>query len=141
MSPGNVKVKGSDYHAVDVHFINSTGSVVYITAPRVRVRSSALLVPKVADRDIAQAVPFTSPPLKTTPIQQAVYRIRLRHENLLCKQTGAAHGAIVVMKPMPDDFYTYTVPRWRRLLRRPKYFRLEYSAMVGRKLHSIATIY
>lgn len=136
VSPGNVKIGSTDYPAIDVRFINSTGSIVYVTGPRVRINSKTLRVPKEADRDIAQgALYFAAFDDDTNPSGEANVR------EFTLQTNRRRHGAIALIEVLPDDFYAHTAPRWRRILRRPKYFRLEYTAMVGRKLHSIATIY
>jgi hypothetical protein len=134
--PGNVNVRGVHFPAIDVQFINSTGSIVYITGPRVRINAKTLRVPKEADRDIGTgALYFAAFESDTDPVTQATVR------EFTLQTNKRRHGAITLADPPPDDLYTYKTPLWRRLLKHPKYFRLEYSAMVGRKARSIVTIF
>jgi hypothetical protein len=45
-----------------------------------------------------------------------------------------------ITKAMEPEFYQYNTPLWRRLLRQPKYFVLEYTVMVGEKKYRVSTI-
>jgi len=144
ISPGDITIHGVPYPAIDVHFINSTGSIVYITGPRVRVVSNLLQVPKEADRDIAHGALYFAafdddPDQNSKDDASSVSKAEVREFTL--QTNKRRHGAIALINTVPDDFYSYTAPLWRRLLRCPKYFRLEYTAMVGRKLKLISTIY
>jgi hypothetical protein len=60
-------------------------------------------------------------------------------------QTGEADAqattGIAVQTAMQASFIQYRRSRLRRIFKRPKYFVLEYTAMVGDKKYSVATIY
>lgn len=60
---------------------------------------------------------------------------RVLHTNL------SAQTSIAVENPMDNEFYSYQ-PGWlRKFLRRPKYFVIEFTAMVGERKYSVATVY
>jgi hypothetical protein len=64
----------------------------------------------------------------------------LRRE-LTLQINDAAHTAIAVSAPMPESFYTFRPTWFRRKIRSPTYFVIEFTAMVGTIRHRVATIY
>jgi hypothetical protein len=118
--------------ALDIIFFNNTGSVVYLNRPRLRNCSTLFPIPTDVTSDIAEnaySLAFINP--------QGSYADRQ-----VTVQTGnQARTGIALNSEMPDSFSRYRVSRLRRLTRRPRYFVLEYTAMVGEKRYSVATIY
>jgi hypothetical protein len=134
-SPGNVEiVSGAVRNAhptVTLDFINHTGSVAYITDASVKVNSSAVRVPTDASLDTGRGthhIAFMDPNGQFT----------IRELTLQPKERGRA--GIVLTSPMPEAFYAYIAPWYRRWLGRPKYFKLYYAAMVGKDRYTIAMV-
>jgi hypothetical protein len=53
----------------------------------------------------------------------------------------SASGAIALSEEAPEAFYTYTAPRWRRLLGIATYFVLEFRAVVGARVYNVKMIH
>jgi hypothetical protein len=51
-----------------------------------------------------------------------------------------ALSVMAVVTEMPTEFYEYKTPTLRRLLRWPKYFIIEYAAMVAHKSYVVKHI-
>ena len=130
--PGPIGINNIPYPAVDIWFENQTGSIVYITGPRIRNCSTRFPVPTTAVRDIGENVH----PLSFLSASDAIFR---DHQATL-QTSGKAQSVMPVTTRMPQEFYQYNTPRWRRILRHRKYFILEYTAMVGEKKYRISTI-
>lgn len=62
------------------------------------------------------------------------------HERVL-QVNASAITNIAVSQQMDAAFYSYQPGWFRRHLRRPKYFLLQYNAMVGEKKYSVATVF
>ena len=131
-SPVNMSIGDVSYPAVYMVFSNRTPSVVYLTNPQLTNCSALFPIPPDAARDIganARPLSFVKPDGGFEG-----YQITL--------QTGdQAKTGIAVGAPMHATFYDYRASRLRRIFRRPKYFVLEYTAMVGEKKCSVATIH
>jgi len=66
--------------------------------------------------------------------------IHTEHELIIHTGMSAA-TSIAVDQEMPRAFYSFRPSLWRKLFRRPKYFSIEYVAMVAEKKYSISGIY
>jgi hypothetical protein len=131
-APGSISIDSHPHDAVDIRFINHTGSVVYVTGARIRHSTSAFRVPLDASRDIAKNSHHLS-------FNNGSNRFELREQTI---QTNTeAQTCIAAPGSMPDEFYRYTAPWYRRVIRSPKYFVLEYTAMVGTTRRAVATLY
>jgi hypothetical protein len=131
--PGNIVIGGHPHVAVAIDFTNHTGSVVYITGTRIKECTSQFSVPTDASRDIAEG----SYHLSFLDAASGGFD----HRELTLQTNESGRTAIAVTAPMPPGFYTYRAPRYRRFFRSPKYFILEYTAMVGASRHAVATVY
>lgn len=130
--PGNIQIGGQPHDAVSFDFINHTGSVVYITGARIKKCTSQFSIPIDASRDIAEGsyhLSFMDP------------NGGFVHRELTLQTNQSGRTAIAITAPMPQDFYAYRAPWYRRFFRSPRYFILEYTAMVGASRHSVATMY
>ena len=127
---GDVMIGTVCHPAVLIVFSNHTDSVVYLT--HLRLRNCSAAFPAHGARDIAEywhILSFVRPDGGFGDHQ-------------ITLQTGEqASTAIAVRAPMPDSFRQYRASRLRRILRRRKYFVLEYTALVGDRKYSVATIY
>jgi hypothetical protein len=129
---GNIQIGGNPHVAVTFDFTNHTGSVVYIAGGRIKKCTHRFSVPVDASRDIAEGSYHLS-------FMDANGGFVQRELTLQTNQSGRT--VIAVTAPMPREFYTYRAPWYRRLLRTPMYFILEYTAVVGTSRHSVATVY
>ena len=121
------------FPAVAILFENQTGSVVYLNGPQIRNCSKRFTIPTEAVRDIGENAHPLSFLNRTTGVFQD-------HQATL-QTSDKAQTVIAVTNQMPESFYRYKTPFLRRVFRRPKYFIMEYTAMVGEKRYSVSTIY
>jgi hypothetical protein len=142
LGPSKIGIGETDHDAIQLTFTNRTGAVLYLYRVRLRESPKRFAIPLAAARDIAGAwreLKFAIPP-KRIDSQQEYVLIYDQHEAIL--QTNCSViTSIAVSQPMDNDFYSYRSPWWRRYLSTPKYFLLEYTAMVGEKKYSIASVY
>jgi hypothetical protein len=131
-SPVDMTIGTVRHPAVYIVFSNRTGSVVYLNNPQLRNCSALFPIPSDAARDIganARPLSFVKPDGGFEGHQ-------------ITLQTGdQARTGIAVIAAMPGTFYDHRASRLRRIFRRHKYFVLEYTAMVGEKKYSVATIH
>jgi hypothetical protein len=130
-SSGKITIGEQPHHAIDIRFTNHTGSVVYVSGVRIRNRSKRFYVPLDAARDIAG----DSYHLKFIDTQG---QFRLREITL---QTNDTAQTCIPSGFVGLEFLGYVPPWYARVLRRRKYFILEYTAMVGTTRHFVATAY
>jgi hypothetical protein len=131
-APGQIQIHGKPHTAVSIDFINHTGSVVYLTGARIKRCSSLFRVPIDAGRDIAEG---------SYHLQFMDQSGSFVHREKTLQTNEGGHSCIATLSDLPDSFYTYSAPRWRRMLRLRKYFLIEYTAMVGTTRRSVATLY
>jgi hypothetical protein len=129
---GSIRIGSNPHEAIDIQFTNHTGSVVYISNGRIRNCTAAFVVPLDADRDIAQNSHHLA-------FIDETGNFRMREVTL--QTNAAAKTCIAAPSGMPESFYRYAPPWYARVVRRQKYFVLEYVAMVGTSRHSVATLY
>ena len=129
---GSITIGANPHEAVDIQFINHTGSVAYVRNGRIRNCTSAFRVPLDAARDIAQNSHHLA-------FIDAKGQFCLRE--ITMQTNDEAKTCIAAPNRMPEDFFRYSAPWYARLVRRPKYFILEYTAMVGTTRHAVATLY
>jgi hypothetical protein len=130
--PDKTKINGKLYDAVAFTFANGTGSVVYLSRVSLRECGRNFPVPPAAVKDISDGGHEIKFQNQTGAL---IDRERLLH-------TGQnAETSIAVSQLMGNEFYSYRPGLLRRLFRRPKYFVLKYTVMVGNRKYSVATIY
>ena len=119
--------------AVELEFANVTGSIVYLQRVRLREKRKNFPVPEVAARDISSGWRD----LSLRYLSEQVYH---RHECIL--QTNERAMCCVAVEGQLDASFHNHRSRWiRRFFRCPKYYRLEYTAMVGEKKYTVSTVY
>ncbi len=126
-----ITIGGAPYPAVDVEFLNATQSVVYLTHALISGCTKEFPISPAASRDIAN----DAYELKFLDKNQYVLREITLHTNTSAKTCIPAAAA------PPATFYQHKAGLFRRLLRRPKYFRIEYTALVGDKRYKASTVY
>jgi hypothetical protein len=129
---GGITIEGKPHNAVDLEFHNCTGSVVYLRGLRLFNRTEEFPVPAETSRDIST----DSSPLKFLNPENEEYDL------LEC--TLQTNGRIRTTMPaanLDSAFFHFRPSVWRRFFRRPKYFVIEYTAMVGDKTYNVRTVY
>jgi hypothetical protein len=118
---------------VELEFANLTGSIVYLRRVRLRENRRNFRVPNVAVRDISSGWRDLSLRYKSENVYQ--------HHECILQTNERAMCFIAVEQQLDASFHNHR-PGWiRRLFGCPKYYRLEYTAMVGEKKYSVSTIY
>jgi hypothetical protein len=131
--PQPLRIGSTSHPAVDILFENQTASVVYVNGPRIRNCTSLFPVPTIAVRDIgenAHPLSFVNPASGNYEDHQATLQT-----------SGKVFTTMATTTTMSEAFYHHRAPMYRRLLRAPRYFIIEYTAMVGEKKYSVRTIH
>jgi hypothetical protein len=116
---------------IELIFTNETESVVYLH--RARLRENQKHIPTwTAGRELSGG--WRELKFKTSSGEYV-------HRQCVLQTGSTARTCIPITRPMDDAFYSYRSGWLRRCFRRPKYFRIEYTAMVGEEKYSVATIY
>ncbi len=130
---GTIKVNGKNYDSVDLHFLNNTGSILYITHVAL-MKCSSLFV--VSEEGAARNISGISYDLQFLDIDSGKYTKR----QVILQTNEEVHTTIAVDKV--DEGFLSFKPSWiRRRLHIRKYFNLHYVAVVGVKRYSVKTIY
>jgi hypothetical protein len=132
LTPTQTAINGHPYNAVGLIFTNRTGTVVYLHRVRLRECAERFSIPPAAIRDISGG---------WREIKFENGNGRLEDQERVLHTNQSANTSIAVMRSMVSEFYSYQPQLLRRLFKRPKYFVLEYTAMIGEKKYSVATIY
>ena len=136
LSSGEVSIgppgAGQPYKAITVAFNNRTGSVVYLTSPRVTVCRKSLPVTPAADMDATTGAHIFAFVDEHGALQT--------HE-LTVQTDKRVSGAIALSEAAPAEFYTYRASPWRRYLRWARYFVLEFKAVVGPRTYNVKMIH
>jgi hypothetical protein len=131
-TPANITIGATAHSAIAIDFINHTGAVVYIRGARIKRSSSLFSVPSDAARDIAE----DSYHLKFLDPNGGFVNREVTLQTNHTARTTIATAAL-----LPQAFYAYKAPWYRRAVRLRKYFVLEYTAMVGTTRRAVATLY
>lgn len=133
LEPTTIQINGQQYDAVDFTFTNRTGCVAYVYHARLREHPRRFLVPSAAARDISggwRELKFR------TPSSEAYI-----HQEYVLQTNEKLITTIAISKPMDSNFYSHQ-PSWiRRRFHFPKYFLLQYTAMIAEKKYSVASVY
>jgi hypothetical protein len=133
LTPGAATIGSQSHPGVDINFINQTGSVAYLSRARLIEVATNFPVPVAASRDLARAWRQLVLAIPPSPAFD-------RYECIL--QTNERAKAFIATTQVPDQaFYSHRPAVWRRWLRCPKYFRLEYVVVIGDKKFLVSTIY
>ena len=130
--PAQTQIGQQSFDAVQFQFTNRTGSVVYLSRARLREHQKYFSIPIAAARDISggwRELKF-----------MARNGTMIDHECIVQANCNAI-TTIATSHKMDSSFYSYRPGLLRRWLRYPKYFTLQYTAMVGRQKYSIETVY
>ncbi len=133
LKSGTITIDGNPQKAVDFEFHNGTGSVVYLRGLTLHSRTDLYPVPTATSRDMSTGASI----LKFWNQQSELY------DRLECTLQTNERGrttmpTTVALHPV---FFHFQPSRWRQILRLPKYFVFEYTAMVGEKKYNVRTVY
>jgi hypothetical protein len=130
--PGQqTNIGGHTYDAVGFTFTNRTSCVVYVRQVRLRENQKNFPIPSAAVRSLSgwREIKFQD------------QNGHLIDDERVLNTTGRALSSIAVSKPFGNEILSHR-PGWlRSLFRRPKYFTLEYTAMVAERKYSVRTVY
>ena len=134
LSKGATTVNGErKENFIWINFLNNTGSIIYLTNSRILKCSKLFQADPRASRDISESSHELKFPNK---------KDNSLTERQIVLQTNEESGSgIQLNHTISDEMLIYKSKLWRRLLRRPKYFCLEYIVMVGGKRYKVSTIY
>lgn len=135
-----ITIGDAPYPAILLTFINQTGSITYLYHARLTEIQKRFPIPVAASRDMARGwreVVFALPSNPPEPLRFEHYECVLQTD----PKSGRVLATIALKHPMDEAFYLYRPTLWRRWLRLPKYFLLEYDVVVGEKKFSVATVY
>jgi len=132
LATAQIQINDNPHIAVDLVFLNNTGSVVYLSNVRVNRCTDSFPVSSDVRRDIAQ----NSHDLSFMDKNGGYV-----HPQSTLQTSGTAKTSVAVTQQLSGAFYQHKAPWYRRWFGIPKYFVLEYTAMVGTKRYSVATVY
>jgi hypothetical protein len=120
------------FDAVALTFRNLTGSVVFLSRARLREQYKNFSVPPQAVKDLSgwREIKFKE---KTSD--------QLRDLEVVLQTNESAETSIAVSQPLVHEFYSYRRSKMRWLFRKPKFFTLEFTAMVGQKRYVVEAVY
>jgi hypothetical protein len=131
-SPADTRIGAQQFDAVAFQFANRTGNVVYLSRARLRGRQKNFPIPVIAARDISGG---------WHQLKFMTCTGDLTEHECIVQANSSAITIIAVSRTMDQSFYSYQPGRVRRWFRCPKYFTLQYTAMVGEKKYSIESVY
>jgi hypothetical protein len=124
--------KGISYPTVQFNFKNNTGQIVYLANPRIVRCSKSFSIPVDASRGIGE---------NTYELNFMNANNQYTLQQYILQTDKIALTGIAVNQQMPNDFFSYN-PNWiHRLLHLIKYFKIEFTAMVGDKKYKVSTLY
>jgi len=126
-------MNGKEKPAVHFSFLNNTGCIVYLTNVRILKCSKKFIIDKDASMDIAES----SYELKFMDKNNGHYI----HRQIILQTDETAQTSIAVEDEVNKEILSYKRSKLRQRFRRPKYFCLEYVAMVGNKRYKVSLIY
>jgi hypothetical protein len=136
LTAGQGTIDNHPVSGVYIKFINQTRSIAYLSRARLIEMPRNFSVSPLASRDIARAwreLSLGIPPNYAFDRYETILQTDIGHDRAI--------AFIATSQPPEDELYDYRPPRWRRLLGRPKYFRLEYVVVIGDKKYQISTVY
>jgi hypothetical protein len=132
LSQCRMRISGKKHDGVNLNFLNNTGSVVYITNARLLKCSPRFPIPPEALRDIAEF----SHELKFLDNNTKRYIKRQ-----ITLHTNEEAVTCIALRELDKELLLFKLSWIRRLLRKRKYFCLEYVAMVGNHKYKVYTAY
>jgi hypothetical protein len=143
--PEALEFGGKKHRAITIQFTNHTGCVAYISGARVRSITKKFFVPVEAARDVGRDsyhLKFSASPaevaMRGVAANSGVAVPLATREVTL--QTNDSRQTAMPGDPPPELFKHS--PSWmRRIFRRPKYYVIEYTAMISTRRYAVATVF
>ena len=131
LEPGTLTVKDAEYPSLWLTFSNQTGSIVYLSNARLSKCTKHFNVAQVSTRDISEAA------------YELNFSVggNLNQRQIILNTTGHTFTAMAMDSSPSKEMLSFKPCLWRRIFKCPKYFCLEYLAMVGKKRYNVSTIY
>jgi hypothetical protein len=133
LTPHQRKINDTPCAGIDIDFVNKTGSVVYISNGRLLGLTNHFKVHPLSARDISDSsyeLKFLDPATKIFQLRQIVL------------QTDQSAGTWIGLNaPADEALLSYHPPKWRRVLDRQYYFRLDFLAVVGENRNRVSLPY
>jgi hypothetical protein len=127
----DTKTRIDDIHpALWLKFSNQTGSTVYLSNARLLKCTKLLNVARTSTRDLSAAYELNFS-----------LGENLDQRQIILQTNSQAETAIALDSNPSTEMLSFNPRLWRRILKCPKYFCLEYVAMVGKKRYNVSTIY
>lgn len=134
LSKGTTKIGENEVtNALCLNFLNNTASIVYLTNAHILKCSKLFPVDPAASRDIAKS----SHELKFPNFKDSY----LTERQIILHTNAQAGTCLSLTTTVTDAMISYKPNIIRKLFHIPKYFCLEYVAMVGNKRYKVSTIY
>jgi hypothetical protein len=130
---GQTIINGQHFPSVDLIFTNRTGHVVYLSRARLRECQRRFPIPLTIAKDISGGWREVKFAWKNPQ--------HLNDDECILQTNDRVMTNMPVSQQMDNAFFAYRAGLFRRLFRWPKYFLLQYTAMVGEKKYSIETVY
>jgi hypothetical protein len=130
---GQIHIDGKSHIAVALDFTNHTNSLVYLTGLRIKPCSATFQISIDVRRDMATGTHDLS--------FLDAHTGAFLYPEVTLQTNETRTTAIGVAREMPEEFYRYKPSRWRRWLCIPKFFLLEYTALVSSTRYRVATVY
>jgi len=131
-SAGVMDMGETIHSSLEIEFMNHTGSVAYITGPIIRRCTMRLQVSAHASRDVARSAYFLQ-------FLDGSKQFSLREITLQTNATGKT--SLALGEPPSQELLSHSTSWLRRRVRWPKFFVIEYTAMIGTKRSSVCTLY
>ncbi|MCX5846803.1 MAG: hypothetical protein NTW12_10695 [Deltaproteobacteria bacterium] len=129
---GIITINGTEYPALWLKFSNQTGSTVYLSNARLLKCTKLFKVASTSTRDLAESA---------YELNFSDGSGKLNQRQIILHTNDKTETAIALDSKPGKDILSFKPPIWRKNVSCPKYFCLEYIAMVGKKRYKISTIY
>jgi hypothetical protein len=121
-----------EYDAIWFKFSNQTGSTVYLSNTRLLKCSKLFKVSGASTRSFADA---------SYELNFSDGKGNFNQRQIILNTNDKTETVIAIDNKPELGFFSYEPAVWRKLLHYPKYFRLNYVAMVGTKHYRVSTNY
>jgi hypothetical protein len=130
IEPAKGSIFGKESHSVRFRFTNKTGHDVYVR--RARISKPRLQLQRGTWSDVGG----TGSELKFRTEDKQLFEAR----QIILRTDAQCETMIYTARKIPAEIGTYDASVWRRLFRSPKYFVLEYVAVVADRPLRVRTV-
>jgi len=130
LSAGQTNMCNSRCDALLFRFVNNTGSVVYITNLRLFAGSQPI-IHEAADKD------FSTNSYELKFLNGDAFELR----QITIHTNGSGITFIPLSQQASKELLTFSCSKWRSWLGFPRFFRLEYTALVGDSKYNVSCVF